>query len=178
MYSHTKSGFSSKNGFAVGKKGEEQTVIDTNGSLYQNFTQITASAAELNAATTSAGAWATLLEAGNGYGKDYLKTASGDDTLVADPVGNYDLILIVTVIEEFADGGTDSQTLVKIGKAAAGSDYMDNTALTDAAVGTQIIIEDSMASGDIVNVNVTAAEDSGTGGTGAVNVMAFIKAQS
>ena len=124
------------------------------------------------AATTTAGTWANILGSGNGYGKDYAKTANGDDTLAPDPGAAASLILIVTVTEAFVDDSSDDQTIIKIGDAADGDEYMDATVLVDAPLGAQFVIQDTMASGDIVNVNVTAATGDSTG---AVNIMAFIK---
>ncbi len=116
--------------------------------------------------------WAKALSVGKGYGKDYAKESTGDDTLVAQVSGEHELILIVTVTEEF-DTGNTSQTEFEIGYDNSGNSdsIMASSVLTDAPVGFQHIVTKTIDNKAVV-VNRTQAEGTGTG---AIHVMAFVK---
>jgi hypothetical protein len=189
----------SKYGLRVGDKNSSVEVIDENGAIALSDAVDTAQLADdavttakidddavttakidddaVTAAKLDAGAlWSAIMDSGLGYGADYASNSSGNDTLVADPTATCDVTIVVTVTEEFTDDGEDSQPLFTIG-VDMGDDIdsiMDNTVLTDAAVGYQYVWTGTIDSGDIINVGATAAAESATG---AINVLALVKEQ-
>jgi hypothetical protein len=179
----------SKYGLRVGDKNSSVEVIDENGAIALSDAVDTAQLADdavttakidddaVTAAKLDAGAlWSAIMDSGLGYGADYASNSSGNDTLVADPTATCDVTIVVTVTEEFTDDGEDSQPLFTIGVDTGGDidSIMDNTVLTDAAVGYQYVWTGTIDSGDIINVGATAAAESATG---AINVLALVKEQ-
>jgi len=169
----------SKYGLRVGDKNSSVEVIDENGAIALSDAVDTAQLADgaVTAAKLDAGAlWSAIMDSGLGYGADYASNSSGNDTLVADPTATCDVTIVVTVTEEFTDDGEDSQPLFTIGVDTSGDidSIMDNTVLTDAAVGYQYVWTGTIDSGDIINVGATAAAGSATG---AINVLALVKEQ-
>jgi len=159
----------SEYGFRVGTKESNTEVINNLGNIVKE------GAVDANALKKEA-MWSAIMSAGVGYGKDYLKTADGNDTLVANPDDDSNALVIVTVIEAF-DDKTDSQPVFKIGKRVPTDDLddviMSADVLTDAPEGFQYVWSGEISeTDDIINVN---ADDAEGDGEGAINVMAFIK---
>ena len=124
--------------------------------------------------------WESLMDSGVAYAKDYAKTATGNDTLVANPTNDAECLVIVTVTEAFADVGDDDQTIFKIGKIAHEDDLDDAImgvdVLVDAPVGYQYVWSGTIsATAEIVNVHAVPAEATNGGGTGAINVLVIFK---
>jgi hypothetical protein len=105
----------------------------------------------------------------NSASRDYAKTSDGADTLLAEVTSARRVIIVVQVLEVFANGD-GAQPTFTVGDESNATRFLAAAELTNAALGTKISGAGIITAGEKLVVTATA----GTGtATGAIRVVAM-----
>lgn len=158
----------------IDNSGVERNVVSNTGALELAGSVPTAALADgaVTAPKLAEGSfWTHMMAYTIGLGANWAGSeTTGDKELMANPSVDQEVMVIVTVIEEFADDATNDQAVMKIGTAAGGDQIMEDDVLDDAPEGFQYIWTGEIdAAAEIVNLHVTQEQDPAC--TGEVNIL-------